>query len=36
MEENSAQELQEELMMDNEVVNEKLTTPVTPPATVIP
>ena len=32
----STRELQEELMKDNEAVNEKLTTPVTPPATVIP
>ena len=32
----SAQERQEELMKNNEAVNEELTTPVTPPATVIP
>ena len=36
VEETSAQELHEELMMDNEAVNEKLTIPVTPPAIVIP
>ena len=33
---NCAQELQEELMKNNEAVNEDLTTPVIPPATVIP
>ena len=36
VEETSAQELHEELMMDNEAVNEKLTIPVTPPVIVIP